>query len=745
MDLFLNIIIYMSKYYCNLCKVYHIRGVLDCKFGKTSSSTISPSTSIKPKCNTGNCNTGCNTGCDTDCHKPKDKLFGISSESCCESIPVNYCDTIKFNTNNMDINVSKCHDCISVNIDSINPYGPTGPTGPRGWRGVTGPRGMTGATGPTGERGTYIYNLCISLTGTMGMDDPSTIIGLMPVEGDYYLQILPSGNCGLFRYLSGNWVDRSNLFQVYDPKGNQVVLPFYYYGLNLDSGLYQIIKVNSFSPDSYEIFTANQYDMILDCCTQNIYTYTGVEWLMSCTITGVTGPTGPGGGLPGDQGPTGPTGPSFSITVEGSTGPTGVPNYSQVLNAGDTLRFWSSTLDINVIPGSVLVGIEIPGGTVAGSTGPTGANGANGSTGPTGANGANGSTGPTGANGANGSTGPTGLDGPTGSTGPIGPTGAGVVTFEGFSVHLDGDLISYAANTDIAPWNFNESSKFYTSSNLNLVTGIYTAPQTGKYLVTTSLKQGGVQIGIVVNGTKAIESATNTVETHVLNLTASDTLSLQTDVISSLYKGGSPNPIYTVWTVTLIEGVQGQTGPTGPFGGPPGPTGPTGTIGPTGPTGPIGLNGSTGPTGLNGTDGSTGPTGLNGSTGPTGLGGSTGPTGPAGSGTIATVTTSNNTPTDIALVSTTTNTSYFIEIKGIARRTDSGTESAGYLVKNSFRNNSGTLTQISIDDTYKAGDTPQTDNWFINTGVSGTNIRIYVTGENTKTINWKVEYVTLSV
>ena len=151
------------------------------------------------------------------------------------------------------------------------------------------------------------------------------------------------------------------------------------------------------------------------------------------TSVGSTGPTGSTG--IGNTGPTGPTGPATSIffLIEGATAPTGPPTSGPVImNNGNTLRFWSNTLFIDVETGSALVQLESGTGTT-GITGPTGATGTigptgsagSGFTGPTGTTGATGAIGPTGTAGS-GFTGPTGAVGLgiTGDTGPIGATGA---------------------------------------------------------------------------------------------------------------------------------------------------------------------------------------------------------------------------------------------------------------------------------------------------------------------------------
>src|SRR6056297_4305367 len=117
--------------------------------------------------------------------------------------------------------------------------------------------------------------------------------------------------------------------------------------------------------------------------------------------------------------------PKDSFLVEASNTATGSATSGPFrLNtfSNDRLRFWSQTLDITTSPGSVLVNIEIPGGSTGiGSTGPTGPTGPSGFQGDVGPTGSQGDVGPTGPQGSPG--GPTGPQGDSGPTGPAGPTG----------------------------------------------------------------------------------------------------------------------------------------------------------------------------------------------------------------------------------------------------------------------------------------------------------------------------------
>jgi hypothetical protein len=109
---------------------------------------------------------------------------------------------------------------------------------------------------------------------------------------------------------------------------------------------------------------------------------------------------------------------------------------------------------------------------------------------------------------------------------------------------------------------------------------------------------------------------------------------------------------------------------------------------------------------------------------------------------VDTVTTTDGTVTTITTISTSTDITYFINARLASRRTDAGSESGGYELKASYRNNSGTLTQIGSDDKLSQEDT---NPWNIETSISGTDVLVRVTGQAGKTINWKCSWVTVSV
>jgi hypothetical protein len=125
----------------------------------------------------------------------------------------------------------------------------------------------------------------------MGLQEPSLLGPLSGVEGDLYLQIGLS--CDLYKFTGGNWVDASNLVGLYDYYGNPITEPFLFYGLDVNSGLHLIINVVDLLNDVCNNYMLNVNDKILDCCSGNVYTFDGVQWLSDCNLRGPTGPTGP--------------------------------------------------------------------------------------------------------------------------------------------------------------------------------------------------------------------------------------------------------------------------------------------------------------------------------------------------------------------------------------------------------------------------------------------------------------------
>jgi hypothetical protein len=105
-----------------------------------------------------------------------------------------------------------------------------------------------------------------------------------------------------------------------------------------------------------------------------------------------------------------------------------------------------------------------------------------------------------------------------------------------------------------------------------------------------------------------------------------------------------------------------------------------------------------------------------------------------------TVTTTDATTTTLITSSTSSGNVYLIEASIVGRRTDSGSEGGGYIVRGFFRNDSGTLTKIGDDYIYASD-----YKWIVQVGISGEDIIVQVIGESGKTINWKSTSRVISV
>ncbi|HTU14624.1 MAG TPA: hypothetical protein VMF31_05450 [Solirubrobacterales bacterium] len=191
-----------------------------------------------------------------------------------------------------------------------------------------------------------------------------------------------------------------------------------------------------------------------------------------CTSMEIVGPPGPPGqpgpnGEPGAPGTPGAPGAPGAPGTPGGPGPTGPTGFGVTGPPGPTG----------------------PTGPVIGVSGSTGATGAQGVTGPIGIQGP---TGNTGANGATGETGPTGSTGSTGATGTTGTTGAtGATGASGVDslveAHLDiPTSVGPVQAISLALWQ----SDYNPTGSFNPVTGMFTAPSSGKYVIDGTVVGG---------------------------------------------------------------------------------------------------------------------------------------------------------------------------------------------------------------------------------------------------------------
>ncbi|OMF07357.1 hypothetical protein BK131_26690 [Paenibacillus amylolyticus] len=157
---------------------------------------------------------------------------------------------------------------------------------------------------------------------------------------------------------------------------------------------------------------------------------------------------------------------------------------------------WNSTIKtiiISTLPSVVEESQNFTGDGAKGDKGDTGATGPVGAQGPAGSTGAQGASGPAGPQGnpgpagAQGPVGPQGDPGSAGAQGPAGPAGAQgdpgqpgtSFTSEGFSV----TSTTYSINSITLFSNWNEASPYYGSPTFNPATGIFTAPDSGRYAI----------------------------------------------------------------------------------------------------------------------------------------------------------------------------------------------------------------------------------------------------------------------
>lgn len=171
-----------------------------------------------------------------------------------------------------------------------------------------------------------------------------------------------------------------------------------------------------------------------------------VKLICQTMTIGAPGPKGSPGAR-GPAGPVGATGATGEGGMAGATGATGTPG----------------------LPG------------LDGLAGPTGPTGLNGQAGPTGLTGP---TGLPGLDGLTGPTGPTGLIGPTGVTGSTGPTGALPTVIA--MIPWDSPQSMGGTINTITGW----TEEYDPSGNFDPVSGTFTAPSSGDYLIEPDITTG---------------------------------------------------------------------------------------------------------------------------------------------------------------------------------------------------------------------------------------------------------------
>lgn len=119
---------------------------------------------------------------------------------------------------------------------------------------------------------------------------------------------------------------------------------------------------------------------------------------------------------------------------------------------------------------------------------------------------------------------------------------------------------------------------------------------------------------------------------------------------------------------------------------------------------------------------------------------------PGSTGSSGTITTTNATPALIQSIPTANNTSYLINSKICARRTDSGSESGGYILNCVFKRGvtTATLTKVGSTDLLSIEDDP-TWNVICSANTTTGMIEIHVVGALAKTINWQSSTMTVIV
>lgn len=102
--------------------------------------------------------------------------------------------------------------------------------------------------------------------------------------------------------------------------------------------------------------------------------------------------------------------------------------------------------------------------------------------------------------------------------------------------------------------------------------------------------------------------------------------------------------------------------------------------------------------------------------------------------TSGSVQTSDATVTTLKRIDLTNNKTYLFDIHVVARRTSGGNEGAGYQVAATFRNDSGTVTQVGT--TTAVATHEDVAGWAVTLAISGTFVDVKVTGVAAVTIDW---------
>ena len=361
---------------------------------------------------------------------------------------------------------------------STGSTGPTGPAGTTGATGTTGPQGPSGVAGPTGPQGIQGPAGPLGSQGPSGADFQPDAIGTLATRSTHDTQVAG------FSFLA---TDNSKLyFKLTSASGN--------WSAGIDFGVGPAGPMGPQGPQGTQ-------------GTQGIQGQTGPQGPTGATgttgpqgPTGLTGPTGPAGatGVQGPSGATGATGPqgatglgynsftstsSVAIGTGSKTFTTNLAATATAFVAGMRIRIASTVTPSNFMEGvitsftasSLVVNVDLVGGsgTLAswaigitgavgsvGPQGPTGAAGATGPAGPTGTAGATGATGSAGAAGATGPTGATGPQGPQGIQGVQGATGADGAagadwrgTYAGATTYIVNDVVEYEGSSWICVQN----------------------------------------------------------------------------------------------------------------------------------------------------------------------------------------------------------------------------------------------------------------------------------------------------